>query len=333
MAECFLEVNGKRIAASPGETLTDAALAGRIVIPQDCGSGQCGTCRVKVLSGSVDAQGTESRGTVLACRARLTGSAAIAFDLVPDRQRIDGVVTAITMLGPHTAEIRVETSRRLVWLAGQYVKLTFKGFPPRDLSPTFPADLSVRDDMLTFHMMVQPDGRVSSQLGSGIQPGHRIGITGPFGSAFLRRGNGRLIFASTGSGFAPIFAMAVSARLGQPWRDVVLVAGARHAQDLDMRRACDALVEKGAKVVLTASDGDGSDIATLRPQLLLPPLLPTDVVHAAGAPSLVKAVERLAEAADAEFHSDSFTAAPAEAPGLGARLKGLFGRAAGRTSS
>eukprot|EP01037_Dinobryon_pediforme_P038513 gene38513-46580_t len=208
MAECILEVNGKRIAASTGETLTDAALAGRTVIPQDCGSGQCGTCRVKVLSGSVDAQGTESRGTVLACRAKLTGSAAIAFDLVPDRQRIDGVVTAIAMLDPNTAEIRVETSRRLVWLAGQYVKLTFKGFPPCDLSPTFPADLAVRDDTLTFHMTVQPDGRVSSQLGSGIRLGHRIGISGPFGSAFLRRGNGRLIFASTGSGFAPVFAMA-----------------------------------------------------------------------------------------------------------------------------
>ncbi len=67
-----LVINGRRITAKAGQTLLDAGLAGGRVIPHDCATGQCDTCRVRIHSGTVDDAGTRIGDTVLACRARLT---------------------------------------------------------------------------------------------------------------------------------------------------------------------------------------------------------------------------------------------------------------------
>ena len=45
--------------------------------------GQCDTCRVTVVSGSVDAAGTRDGNTVLACQAKVTGPVEFAFEAVP----------------------------------------------------------------------------------------------------------------------------------------------------------------------------------------------------------------------------------------------------------
>ena len=57
------------IDTSPGETLIDAALGGWMIIPHDCRSGQCESCRVTVVSGSVD----DRRNRNWAHRPRLPG--------------------------------------------------------------------------------------------------------------------------------------------------------------------------------------------------------------------------------------------------------------------
>lgn len=60
---------------SPGQTVLRAANAARVSLPQSCGEGVCGTCRIRILSGSCDpgtsgtlsAEEVES-GWVLACQ-------------------------------------------------------------------------------------------------------------------------------------------------------------------------------------------------------------------------------------------------------------------------
>ena len=46
------------------------------------------------------------------------------------------------------------------------------------------------------------DGIVSSALGHAIAPGKKVKIRGPFGHAFLRQGEGRIILVSTGTGLS-----------------------------------------------------------------------------------------------------------------------------------
>src|SRR4051812_39498355 len=104
---CNLIVNGRSVRANIGETLIDAALNGSIIIPQDCRSGQCETCRVTVVSGELDDQGTTDRDTVLACQATLAGDAEISFEEMPATVKRAGLVAEITALSPEVLEVVV----------------------------------------------------------------------------------------------------------------------------------------------------------------------------------------------------------------------------------
>src|SRR5260370_12250291 len=68
-ARRLLAFNDKPVEANVGESLIDAALGGSILIPHDCRSGQCESCRVTIVSGSVDDRGTAYGRTVLACQS------------------------------------------------------------------------------------------------------------------------------------------------------------------------------------------------------------------------------------------------------------------------
>lgn len=322
---CTLIVNGKPVKAHIGDTLVDAALGSRIVIPHDCCSGQCDTCRVTVISGTVDDQGTAERDTVMGCQATVTGDAEIHFDPVPLVKKVTGTVSAIEQLDAFTYEVKVQLARPLAWLPGQYVKLAFAGFPSRDYSPTFGIDGEADPDVMVFQVKRYDNGVVSSALGGRIGIGHRVSIRGPFGHAFLRRGEGRIFMLSTGTGFAPVWAMGLAARLGQPHRELTIIAGAREKTGLYFAPAAQWLRERGAQVTLTAGDGDGEHVRKERPGELLPQLTERDTVYVCGAPKLVEAVKDQAFRAGAACYADPFLPSDGKVP-LVSRVIGMFRR-------
>jgi ferredoxin-NADP reductase len=76
----------KQFAARPGETLLQAATRQTIVIPCGCASGMCGTCRVSLVSGSVEMRHDgglspeeEAQGFILACSSRPRSDVTIAL--------------------------------------------------------------------------------------------------------------------------------------------------------------------------------------------------------------------------------------------------------------
>src|SRR5947209_4019194 len=168
---CTLVINGSPVKCREGDSLLDAALSGRIVLPHDCCSGQCETCRVRVISGAIDDQGTGERDTVLGCLATVEGNAEIMYDPVPSLRTTAAVVEEISRLSPDVFLVRVRPSRQVSWLAGQYFRLTFKGYPARQFSPTFPLDLDREEGLLGFHVRRYPGGVVSGALGAAIRVG------------------------------------------------------------------------------------------------------------------------------------------------------------------
>ncbi|MDN3721413.1 2Fe-2S iron-sulfur cluster binding domain-containing protein [Roseibium salinum] len=247
----------------------DAGLGGRLVLPHDCCSGQCETCRVRVLSGGVDDLGTREKDTVLGCLAVLEGDAEISYDPVPIVKTTKGVVESIREVKEDYLEIRVRVARPVTWLPGQYLRATFAGYPPRDYSPTTPLNLDAEQDVIVFHIKVYPDSIVSSKLGKEIGKGHAVKLRGPFGNAFLRRQPEPIILTSTGTGFAPIWSIAVAASMGQPKRELKLVVGSRARDGLYMRDAVRWLRHRGIAITLTASDGDDDTVMTARPHELV----------------------------------------------------------------
>lgn len=323
--DCRLTINGKIVTSAPGVTLLDAALQGGVVLPQDCCTGQCGTCRVDVLAGAVDAAGTEERGSVLACQARLTGDAEIHFDPVPSVMKTGGTVTSVRDLAGEIVEVVVEVTKPVPYLPGQYVKVEFAGFPARDYSPTLTLDGLREINQLVFHIRRMDDGIVSAALGTGIAPGRKVKVRGPFGHAFLRRGEGRIVLISTGTGFAPAWSIAVAARLGQPHRPVHLIASARDPRNLYMRPAMDWLAKHGVTEITMAASGANPlpPARHGRATHFLPVFGPDDSVFACGSPEMVAEVRTAALAAGARFYADPFLPSGGDIP-LGMKIRNFF---------
>jgi len=314
--KCELVVNSKRISARIGDTILQAALVARVVIPHDCNTGQCETCRIRVYAGDVDDQGTRRGDTVLACQATVTGEAVVEFDEVPLPSKCAATVISVADLTPDIFAVKLRLDKALSYLPGQYVKVSFAGYPARDYSPTLPADGSTDLQTLLFHIRREPDGAVSSNLGRRISAGTRARIHGPFGNSFHRRGEGRIILVSSGTGFAPIWAIARASRFREPHREMMIIAGTRHAHNLYMREEMAWLAGTGVeRRILTCSGTHcDPDVRHGRPTAHLPELNSSDTVFAAGAPAMVAAVEILAEAAGATCYADAFLPAEPSRP-------------------
>ncbi len=313
---CNLIVNGRSVTANIGETLIDAAIGGSIVIPQDCRSGQCETCRVNVISGDVDNQGTGEGGTVLACQATVAGDAEIRFEEVPATAKRAGIVAEITQLSPEVVEVIVALQTPLDYRPGQYVRAKFSGFPAREYSPTCRLDGSFNANEMVFHIRRLPGGLISAQIGASIRLGHRVHIQGPFGQAFLRKGTGPLVLVAGGTGWAPIWSLARAARTQQRGRDLIVIAGSRDAENLYMRPALDWLIDDGVRDVIATSEIDAvGSILPGRPSHYLPLLGFEDTVYVAGPSGLVDAVKRKARSGAARCYADPFVPS-GQAPSL-----------------
>ncbi|HEX2655566.1 MAG TPA: 2Fe-2S iron-sulfur cluster-binding protein [Xanthobacteraceae bacterium] len=304
---CTLIINGQSVEASAGETLVDAALGGWIVVPHDCRSGQCESCRVTVLSGAVDDQGTAEGRTVLACQATIAGNAEIAFDEVPAETKSSGSITEISSLSPEVIEVVVALQSPLDYRAGQYLRVKFSGFPAREYSPTCRLDGSSGHSELVFHIRRLPGGLISTQLGRTIGLGHKVQVRGPFGNAFLREGEGPLVLVAGGTGWAPVWSVAQAARRSQRHREMVVVAGSRDFENLYMRPSLNWLIDDGVRhVVATCEFGATGPVRPGRPTHYLPLLGLEDTVFVAGPTGLVDAVKRKSRAAAARCYADPF---------------------------
>ena len=302
-----LVINGKTVKAGYGETLVDAGLSGWVAIPHDCCSGQCETCRVTVVSGQVDDQGTAEKNTVLACQAKVIGNAAITFDHVAEVSKRSGLVTGIAPLASDIVEVAVLLDTPITMRPGQYLSVKFAGFPARDLSPTVRFDGSAAPGELIFHIRRYPGGLVSTQVGATIKPGHRVQVRGPFGGAFLRAGDGPIVLIGGGTGWAPMWSVAAAARREQRHREMIVIAGSREAEGLNMRRSLEWLMDDGvANVIATAETGALHPTRRGRPTHYLPSLGPGDTVFVAGPPPLVDSVKAKSRAAAARCYADPF---------------------------
>ncbi len=304
-----LNINGTIVSAESGETLVDAALSGRILIPHDCATGQCETCRVRIPWGIVDDAGTAYGDTVLACQARVGGDAAITFEEVPPTSTTKGKVEAIEELSPDVVELTVRTRQPLIYRPGQYGKLSLSGFPPREYSYSDPMASDRSPDQAVFQIRRLKNGKVSSALGKSVTVGHRATLAGPFGSAFLRHHDtGPLVLASSGTGFAPMWSLARAVKKAQTSRTLRIVTGVREPQDLYMMPALRWLRDHGTdQISITAEHGARGQILSGTADQHLPILTPDTIIHVAGNPQLVGRTKTAALAAEATCHADPFT--------------------------
>ncbi len=174
-------------------------------------------------------------GIVHACQCRIVGDAVIERGQPSDVRSVEGVLSSLRALSPDVMEVGIRTRRALRYHAGQYAQVRFSGYPSRPFSITHPLSGNPNNRSVWFHVRRMQDGRVTSSLGKRIRPGHRVKLTGPYGSAHFRPDlDSRLILVATSTGFAPIWSIAVAALRENPERMMMIIAGARTVESLYM---------------------------------------------------------------------------------------------------
>ncbi len=254
-----------------GANLLEALRANDVPISYSCMAGRCGTCRCKVVSGSVIETGREAKITnpgegdyVLACTSVLTESCGIEIpepdEIVTHPARIiKATVTAIEDATHDIKVIRLKPAKPLSFSPGQYATLQFT---PDHVRPYSIASLCT-DGELEFHVRRVPDGRVTGYLFNELKVGDAVRVAGPLGTAYLRkRHEGPMLCVAGGTGLAPILSIlrgTIDAGMANP---VYVYFGVRSPQDIygleQLQVLQTALPSLKVEVIVTTDDDQGS---------------------------------------------------------------------------
>ena len=315
---CKVVLNNEHYLANAGDLLLDWALLNGVELPHDCRAGLCGACRVRLVEGKVFGGHEPGDDMIHACQARIVSDIAIVTEDVPDPITLSGEVAGVVRLAPHIVGITIEVPKQLPFLPGQFCKLQFRGYPERSYSPTYPLEGRGDDHLLHFHVRRLAEGKVSAALGRDIRRGHRVRLSGPFGSAFLRRNHrGPIVLVAGGTGFAPMWSIAVAAIMERPQRELVFIVGAQKLQSLYSHSALCRLAPFPNVTIIPVVAEPQSDFPAIRsglPTEYLPVLSPNAVVYTSGPPAMTESIGRIARAAGARCYADPFlpTTTPAE---------------------
>jgi 3-phenylpropionate/trans-cinnamate dioxygenase ferredoxin reductase subunit len=305
-----ITINGESFFANRGELLLDAALNNGVELPYDCRAGHCGSCVVRVVSGQMRGGEGSEPGTVHACQCRIAGDAEIEKAQSSGVRTVGGVLSSLRPLSREVMEVGIRTDRALPYHAGQYAQLRFNGYPNRPFSITHPVSGNPDSRSIWFHIRKMEGGRVTPLLGKRIRPGHRVEVTGPYGSAHFRPNqDSRLILVGTNTGFAPIWSIAVAALRENPQRRMMIIAGGRTIESLYMGPALGRLARfPNVRVVpcCSAKQALPKVVKPGRPTDYLPRLHPTDVLYVCGAPQMVDSIKTIAARVGAVCYADPF---------------------------
>jgi 3-phenylpropionate/trans-cinnamate dioxygenase ferredoxin reductase subunit len=309
-SSCKITIDGKSIQAKRGEKVLDAALRNGVSLPYDCRAGHCGTCVVKLTAGQVQGGAGSERGCIHACQSRVIGDIAIEMREQPNLKTVRGVVASLRNLSAEVVQLEIRVAQALPYLAGQYAQLRFAGFPSRPFSLTHPLRGQSNGRSIWFHIRRMKEGVVTREFGRRILPGHRLTVTGPYGSAYFRPNlANRMILVATGTGFAPIWSIIASALHENPNRMIMLIVGGSSLDALYMGPALGRLKQFPNVRILPVCSAPQTSYKAIRPGRptdYLPRLYPSDVVYTCGVPAMVDDIKKIAAKAGAVCYADPF---------------------------
>lgn len=210
--------SGHTFTVDENESILDAALRQGIILPYGCRNGACGACKGAVASGNVfykngqpralsDADAADNKA--LFCQARAQNDLEIIIREVDAARDIEVKtlpcrVEKLEHLAHDVVRIylKLPSSERLQFLAGQYIDVLIKDHEPRAFSI---ANAPHDDKYVELHIRFVEGGLFTDQVFHGMQEKAMLRVRGPLGTFFLREDTVRpAILIGGGTGFAPI---------------------------------------------------------------------------------------------------------------------------------
>jgi CDP-4-dehydro-6-deoxyglucose reductase, E3 len=325
--------SGHGFGCEPGETVLQAATRADLMIPYGCRNGACGTCKGRILEGSVDfgahqpstlTDEEKRKGLALFCVARPMTDIVIEVREVRragdiEVKRLPCRIESIDKPAPDVAivKLKLPTNERLQYLAGQYIDFLLKDGHRRSFSLATPPHA---DELLELHVRHTPGGFFTDPLFSTYKGREILRFEGPLGTFYLRETSDKpVIFVAGGTGFAPVKAIIEHMLFHRIPREIVLYWGARAKRDLYMPDVPGRWQQDNANITFipVLSDPDAADAWPGRTGFVHQAVLADfrDLsgyqVYACGAPAMIDAARRdfttLRRLPPDEFFADSFT--------------------------
>jgi toluene monooxygenase electron transfer component len=275
--------------APPGEKILDAGLRQGIALPYECGSGTCGTCRARLVSGDIDDPWPEApgrrllkreKGELLMCQSVAQADCALEVPVrvelmaegacVPGH--LAGVIRQSTLLTHDVIHLDLELDRPLRFEAGQFVLMGVDGIAGRRAYSMVNYDRPASH--LRFVVKKKPGGCVSGWLFGSNVGGTTVALFGPLGRAiFTPELTQPILCIAGGSGIAgmmSILARACAERHFDRYPGHVYF-GVRTARDLffvDELAAFKARSPDGLEITLALSEDAVPEALRARPEFL-----------------------------------------------------------------
>jgi CDP-4-dehydro-6-deoxyglucose reductase, E3 len=344
MHSVTIQPSGHQFQVEDGEAVLAAALRQGFVLPYGCKNGACGSCKGKILSGTVDygvyqqkalPDEEKAQGKALFCQAkpltdlvieaRTIGAAKdIQVKTLPCRvQKLERVTEDVMLLS-----LKLPANERLQFLAGQYLEFLLKDGTRRSFSMgNAPHD----DELIQLHVRHVPGGQFTDHVFGKMKERDILRFEGPHGTFFLREDSAKpIVLVASGTGFAPIKSIIEHALKNEISRPMALYWGGRRPKDLYMHALAEGWAAQGKlRYVPVISDGLPEDNWAGRTGFVHRavmqdfPDLSLHQVYACGVPIMVDSARRdfIAQCRlpEDEFLADSFTtqadlAQPAPSP-------------------
>jgi CDP-4-dehydro-6-deoxyglucose reductase, E3 len=257
MNKVTIKNSGHTFDVRPSQTVLAAAIDAGINLPYGCRNGACGSCKAKLVSGTVfhnDYQGSAMSDAELAAGNTLLCCAMAQEDLVIECREVGGLAGIKPRILPARVakkeqlahdvialHLQLPASERLLFKAGQYIEFILKDGKRRAFSiANAPHDA----DFLQLHIRVIAGGVFSEYVATELQEKAILRLEAPFGNFFLREDSDKpCIFVAGGTGFAPVKGIIEHMLHNNINRPIVLYRGARQLQDLYMHELCEKWAE------------------------------------------------------------------------------------------
>jgi CDP-4-dehydro-6-deoxyglucose reductase, E3 len=241
-----IEPSGHRFDVNDDETILQAALREGFTLPYGCRNGACGSCKGKVLQGTVDFGKYQpdtlkpeeiAEGKALFCVARplsdlvleakeIRAAGEVPVRTLPCRvNRLQKLADDVMLM-----QLKLPANERLQFLAGQYIDFLLKDGKRRSYSIANPPHA---DEFIELHLRHVPGGRFTDHVFNEMKEKAILRFEGPHGSFYVREDSDKpIIFVAGGTGFAPIKGMLEHLFAEQSDRQMILYWGARARKDI-----------------------------------------------------------------------------------------------------
>lgn len=331
-----LRPGGVAFEVEPDETVLSAAIRQGVGLPYGCRDGACGSCKSRLLGGSVILGEHQHKALSVdeeAAGYTLTCSATAQSDLEIEARTVVGAgdypprkmpcrVTSVEKAADDVAIVRLQlpANEAFRYRAGQYIEFILADGVRRSYSMANAPHTQRSAPGAELHIRHMPGGRFTDHVFAKMAARDMLRIEGPFGSFFVREDSDKpIVLLASGTGFAPIKAIVEHLRFIGSERRTVLYWGCRRRADLYMH---DWVAQAAAELpwldyVPVLSEARAEDDWCGRTGFVHEavmadlPDLSAHQVYACGTPAMVAAAERdfvaRCRLPAEEFYADAFT--------------------------